>query len=309
MIRLFHIPRHTIYTGNYDNLLHGSIVTDFENAFAAYVGAKYAVSLHSATAGIFLAFLDEYENITIPSILPPVVANALINAGCDIEFEDKVNWVGSSYTLHEWADYKFIDSAQRVDRDQYKNEAAGNDLMLFSFYPTKPVSGQDGGMIVSNDKHAIDTIRINATNGMTQGSNSWDRKQIAIGHKLYMNSSAAELAFKNLMNLDWKKTMLAKVREAYNKSFGRENTSSHLYQIRVRDNKEFVQKAAAAGIECGIHYHALHHNVELFNSYGVCKVSLPLSDEAARTMVSIPFHEMLTPAEIQTIINFVHEHK
>ena len=26
------------------------------------------------------------------------------------------------------------------------------DIMIFSFYPTKPVGGMDGGMVVSNDK-------------------------------------------------------------------------------------------------------------------------------------------------------------
>ncbi|HEX4849495.1 MAG TPA: DegT/DnrJ/EryC1/StrS family aminotransferase, partial [Puia sp.] len=104
MIPLFHIPSYTIDTGQFSNLLHDKIVRKFEEDFCQYVDAKYGCSLHSATAAIELIFesvLDETELagiIKIPSIIPPVVPNAVMHgissSGCGIEFTDNVNWVG-----------------------------------------------------------------------------------------------------------------------------------------------------------------------------------------------------------------------
>ena len=40
MINLFHINNYTIDTSKFSNLLHDSIVQEFECAFAEYVGAS-----------------------------------------------------------------------------------------------------------------------------------------------------------------------------------------------------------------------------------------------------------------------------
>lgn len=306
MIPLFYIPTHTIDTSKFKNLLHDQVVTDFENRFAEYVGAKYAVSFDSASSGIFLAFFSEYEEVSIPSLLPPVVANALIMSACQLTFEDNVDWVGGPYVLHEWADCKFVDSAQWVEREQYQKVCdSDKDLMLFSFYPTKPISGYEGGMIVSNHKEAIDALRNLANSGMEMSANSWDRKQTGIGFKMYMTSIQAEIANEGLTKLEEKKEILAGIRLLYNAEFGLNNISHHLYRIPVKDNRKFMEKAAAAGIQCGIHYNALHQN-PIFEYEGP---ALPDSDRDAVTMVSIPFHEKLTNKEIETVIKFVHEYK
>lgn len=284
----------------FSSLLHDKVVRNFEERFADYVGAKYAVSFNSATSAIYLAFLNHSrtDTISIPSIIPPVVANALLNAKADIRFVDKVKWVGNSYRLDE----NFIDSAQKVERNQFKKEAEENDLMLFSFYPTKPVGSCDGGMIVGNDLNKIDELREMTFNGMSQELNNWERKINRIGHKMYMNSIQAYIANENLTKLDAKKEKLSEIRDLYNLAFGLHNTSDHLYRINVTDNKSFVAKAKEAGITCGIHYEALHLN-ELYAK----GVKLPMSEREAQTTVSIPFHEALTEKEIQTVINFVHE--
>ena len=43
----------------------------------------------------------------------------------------------------------------REDALRFKKEANDEDLMIFSFYPTKPVGSSDGGIIVSNDFEKI----------------------------------------------------------------------------------------------------------------------------------------------------------
>jgi hypothetical protein len=55
-------------------------------------------------------------------MIPPVVLNALITSGNSINFVDNIDWIGNSYILHDFGNYKIIDSAQKVERNQFKKE-------------------------------------------------------------------------------------------------------------------------------------------------------------------------------------------
>ena len=184
MINLFHVNNHTINTVNYNNLLHDTIVTTFEDSVKDYVGAKYAVSFNSATSAIFLSLLNKNTTVTVPSMIPPVVLNAIITSDNKYNFIDDVSWVGDSYVLHDFGDYKIVDSAQKLEKDQFINECNDGDLMVFSFYPTKPVGSSDGGMIVSNDLEKIKLLKELALNGMTSSHNNWERTIKFPGYKI-----------------------------------------------------------------------------------------------------------------------------
>ena len=264
MVNLFHIPNYRVDTSTFSHYLHGDIVTQFESKFCEYVGAKYACTVSSATNAIFLTMLNKQQIVNIPSMIPPVVANAIITAGNYINFTDNVDWVGDSYVLHKFDDYKIIDSAQKVDKNQFQKEANDEDLMIFSFYPTKPVGSSDGGIIVSNDYDKIKWFKEASMNGMSYAHNNWDRTIKFPGYKMYMNSIQCYIANQNLDKLDNKKENLSYVREQYNKSFNLSNTSSHLYRINVKNRDSFIEKMKEAGITCGIHYDALHLN-SLYN--------------------------------------------
>ena len=123
-------------------------------------------------------------------------------------------------SLHDFGDYKIIDSAQKVERNQFIKEANPEDLMIFSFYPTKPVGSIDGGIIVSNDENKIGWFKEACTNGMSYKENNWERTIKFPGWKMYMNSFQAEIASRNLSRLDEKKQRLLGIRETYNEKTG-----------------------------------------------------------------------------------------
>ena len=81
MIKLLHVNDYVVDTKNFRPLLNDSIVEEFEQNIANFVGAKYVVSLNSATSAIFLSLLEKDITVSIPSIIPPVVANAIITSG------------------------------------------------------------------------------------------------------------------------------------------------------------------------------------------------------------------------------------
>ena len=76
MVNLFSLEDHKIDTSRFTHLLHGRNVNELEKSISSYVGAKYGVCLSSATAGIFIHFYGKNTLVRIPSMLPPVVANA-----------------------------------------------------------------------------------------------------------------------------------------------------------------------------------------------------------------------------------------
>ena len=303
MISLFNIPNYIIDTSKFKSLLHDDIVTEFENNFASYVGAKYAVSLNSATNAIYLINKLWYnETYKVPTMIPPVVLNALITSGSKIEFTDDTWWIGDSFYLNCGTDFNVIDSAQKVYKNQFINESFyDNDLMYFSFYPTKMIGSSDGGMVVSNDKSKIDKIREMTFNGMSQESNNWERKQSMVGYKMYMNSISAYIANENLKMLDEKKYKIKKVRKKYNDAFGLNNTSEHLYRINVKNRDKFMQRAKGMDIVCGIHYDCAHLNPIFKHTFQ----NLKKSEKESKTTVSIPMHEALTVKDIDKVIKLV----
>jgi dTDP-4-amino-4,6-dideoxygalactose transaminase len=305
MINLFNIENYNINTSKLDSLVHGSVVTEFENNFKKYVGAKYACSLNSATSIIFLSLLNKNVEVTIPSIMFSGVANAILASGNKIKFNDNTNWVGNSYILHEFNDYKIIDSAQKVERNQFKKECNLKDLMIFSFYPTKPVGGCDGGMVVSNDIEKIKWFKEISCNGMSYIKNSWDSEINSIGYKMYMNSIQAYIANENLKKLNIKKRKLKLIRDIYNEELGYSNNSEYLYRIEVINNREFIEKMKYNKILCGIHYSALHLN-SIYSNNNTLDYSK--SKIVSKKTVSIPFNEKLTESEINFIIDKVRQY-
>lgn len=308
MIQLFNIPNYTIDTSKFSNLLHDRVVKTFEGRFADYVGARYAVSFSSATSAIFLImkYLVEYRRVWIPSVIPPVVPNAIKLAGVECNFHDNTAWVGSWYRLLAFEDFDIVDSAQYVSKDCFKKICEDNDLMIFSFYPTKPIGSCDGGMVVSNDENKIERLRELTFNGMSFAENNWDRKLNSIGWKMYMNSIQAYIALENLKKIEDKKHALGKVRDKYNRAFQLSHTSDHLYRIEVDNNDKFIEFAKDKGMICGIHYKALHgHKLYRPPEGG----DLLNSTSVSNTTVSIPFHEALTDREIEIVIDVVNEYR
>jgi perosamine synthetase len=304
MINLFNINNYTIDTSKYSNLLHDKVVTVFEESIAKYVGAKYAVSFNSATSAIFLALQDKNTNITIPTIIPPVVLNAIKTSGNRYTFNDNIDWVGDSYVLHDFGNYKIVDSAQKLEKDQFKKECNPNDLMLFSFYPTKPVGSCDGGMFVSDDFYKIQHLKEMALNGMSYSDNNWERKIKFAGYKMYMNSIQCDIALRNFNLYEDKLEKLKVVRDKYNKELSLNNTSNHLYRINVKNRPRFIKFMSENGISTGIHYEATHLNPV----YRLNDAVYQKSEKEAETTVSIPYNETLTLSEIMYIIDKVKQY-
>ena len=308
MIQLFNIQHHKIDTSEFNNLLHDDVVVKLEKKIAKYVGSKYACSVNSATNAIFLIMTMDYflkpRIIKIPSMIPPVVANAILTSHNKIEFTDNTKWIGDSYVLHKFRTYKVVDSAQKLEKNQFRKECKPNDVMIFSNYPTKPLGGIDGGIIVTDDYKKYKWMKEAVLNGMTFAENNWERSISFPGYKMYMNSIQAEILMRNFKNFDKKMKVLGNLVDIYNRELGYDNSSKHLYTIEVLNNEKFIQNMKNAGIVCGIHYPALHRN-PIYNDGK--KYDCPKSEKLEKRIVSLPMNERLSFLEMEYIIDKVKE--
>src|SRR3972149_4603244 len=79
----------------------GEKVYEFERELASYVGAKYCLATDSCTSALFLSLkyevLHGLKKVKIPSMTVPLVADASIEAGLEIEFNGQTDWARLRY--------------------------------------------------------------------------------------------------------------------------------------------------------------------------------------------------------------------
>jgi dTDP-4-amino-4,6-dideoxygalactose transaminase len=191
-------------------LAPGQRARQFEADFAAYTGAKHAVAVDSATAGMHLALVSlgigaGDEVITTPTTFAATV-NVIIHAGAtpvlaDICPDDScidpaaierritprtkaimpVHHAGSACRMREIeaiADahgVRIIADAAHAIGTEVDGTSVGafRDAAVFSFYPTKNVTSGRGGMLTTNDDALAERARLLALHGMS--NDAWDR--------------------------------------------------------------------------------------------------------------------------------------
>ncbi len=130
------------------------IVDIFETKLAKYSGSKYAVTVDSASSGLFLAlkYLNCSGQVKIPRQTYVSVAMQIHHAGCDVTLED-IEWSG----IYQLKPTKVFDSAARFTPGMYVGDGA---LQVLSFQIKKRVPIGKGGAILTDDKAAYDWLRL-----------------------------------------------------------------------------------------------------------------------------------------------------
>jgi dTDP-4-amino-4,6-dideoxygalactose transaminase len=118
-----------------------------------------------------------------------------------------------------------------------------------------------------------------------------------------MNSIQSQICLNNFETFEEKMNSLSRIVDIYNKELGYNNTSLHLYRIKVTDNQKFINQMRRENIICGIHYLALHTNRIYNNKLSEC----PESQKLSKMTVSLPMNENLTDGGIDYIISKIKE--
>lgn len=130
-----------------------SIVEDFEKKVAIYAGSKYAVAVDSCTNALFLCckYLN-VKSVNIPAKTYVSVPCAIINSGGSVNFCD-FDWKDQGY--YKLDPYPIYDAAHLFNRNMYIKDS----YFCISFSSTKIINIGKGGMILTNDKKAVDWFK------------------------------------------------------------------------------------------------------------------------------------------------------
>lgn len=131
------------------------IVRMFEEEIANLTGAPYAVSVDSCTNALFLACTYlKVKEVTIPSKTYLSVPQSIIHAGGEVIFDKRPktnHWQG----IYQLKPYPIYDSAKRLTKDMY----LPGTFMTLSFHIKKLLPIWKGGMILTDDKEAVDWFK------------------------------------------------------------------------------------------------------------------------------------------------------
>jgi dTDP-4-amino-4,6-dideoxygalactose transaminase len=192
-------------------LTMGAVTQEFEQNFAAYVGAKHAIAVTNATAALHLACavagLGPGDEAIVPSLTFVATANAVRYTGAtpifaDISGENDLNIsvesieraitkqtrailvvhyggyacdMPSILKLARERDLKVIEDAAHAVGSELEGRKLGTwgDIGCFSFFSNKNMTTGEGGMLVTDDDAYSHRLNLLRSHGMT--SLTWDR--------------------------------------------------------------------------------------------------------------------------------------
>ena len=163
------------------------VVKDFETEIANWAGAKYGVAVSSCCNSIFLSLKYRKETnlnlvaIHCPCKTYPGVPMAIMNSGYKL-FLEKMEWNGN-YTLDPSA---IVDSALRFKKNMYIK----NSLYCLSFHYKKHLPIGRGGMILTDDKKAMEWLKMARFDGRKEVPLCQDNAEI-LGWNMYLEPSQA----------------------------------------------------------------------------------------------------------------------
>ena len=164
------------------------IVAAFEQAVADYAGAPYGVAVDSCTNALMLSLVYKKRSdcymppVRLPTYTYVGVVQVVLNAGYKIDFLN-FEWSGAYYLNP----YLIIDSARRFRRGMYR----ANTLYCLSFHEGKHLPIGTGGMILTDDEEAADTLRKMRYDGRTSGVPPAEDTFITPGYHCHMKPNEA----------------------------------------------------------------------------------------------------------------------
>lgn len=163
----------------------------FEEEVAQYTGAPYAVAVDSCTDAIFLACkYNEVKEATIPKKTYLSVPQSIQHSGAKVSFED-LEWSG----IYQLKPYPIYDAAKRFTSDMYIK----NSTMCVSFHMKKLLPIGKGGMILTDDKKAVEWYKRARYEGRSEKNYMEDNITFA-GWNMYMTPEQAARGLTLMLN-------------------------------------------------------------------------------------------------------------
>lgn len=312
----------------------GPFVKQFENAFAQWIGSKYAVSCSSGTTALHLALkalgIGPEDEVIVPSFTFIATANAVTYCGakpvfCDVSnstwclnLEDlarritpktravvpvHINGYPAPFPGLKWFaqghGLKIVEDACQALGSEWSGLKLGTwgDIGCFSFFANKVLTTGEGGMCTTDDKQLADRMQVLRDHGR---NNSYAYVHDVIGFNYRMTNLQAAVGLAQLEHLEREVARRKALHEKWRQALGNtqpknEGQCPWLYHYRVKCELD-SEKAIAALAKVGIESKPFYRPVHMQLPY-LDSVRLPVSEGLCGVM--LPLHREVTEEYIE----------
>ncbi|MEX2195810.1 MAG: DegT/DnrJ/EryC1/StrS family aminotransferase [Thermoleophilaceae bacterium] len=319
----------------------GPEVTAFEDEFARYLGVSHCVGVANGTdaltVGLRALGVSPGDEVVVPSLTFYATAEAAVNAGavpvfCDVDPEtlcvtaETVRPVLTERTkaivpVHLFGNVAPVPELRALgvpvleDAAQAAGAALGGvragalgHAATFSFFPSKnlPCLG-DGGAITTDSDEVAERARQLRFHGSVDKT-----VHTHVGYNSRLDSLQAAVLRELLPELDgWNERRRAAAGAYERAGLGTHvrlpvpvdgaSHVHHLYVVRSDDPDVLVETLAAAGVQARRYYATPVHRQPAMERYAA-GVSLPATEEAARSIVALPMGPELTDEQVGEVV-------
>ena len=216
------------------------------------------------------------------------------------------------WTLAKKYNLKIIEDAAQAHGAMYQGRRVGNlgDAAGFSFYPGKNLGALgDAGGITTNDEALYNKIKALANYGS-------DRKyhHIYKGVNSRLDEIQAGLLDIKLKHLDADNNRRREIAKYYRENIKNQLITLpktydelahvwHVFVIRTPERERLQKYLEEKGIQTNIHYPTAPHHQDAYQEWK--NMSLPITEQIHREVLSIPMWPVLTDGEVKKIVEAI----
>jgi dTDP-4-amino-4,6-dideoxygalactose transaminase len=209
---------------------------------------------------------------------------------------------------------KVIEDCAQSFGAEYRGKKAGafGDMGCFSFFPSKNLGCYgDGGMIITDDRNLAERLQSLRNHGSRVryyhdeiGYNSrLDEIQAAVLNVKFKRIDAYNDGRRRNSALYNEMLAVPGIRTPVESGDGKH--VYHQYTIRLKDRDAVKKRLDEAKMSSMIYYPVPLHLQAAYKDLGMGLGSLPVSEQAAREVLSLPMYPELTPEQIETVADAV----
>lgn len=279
-----------------------------------YIASVMGITINGATP-IFIE-PDEYYNIDASKleekITPRTKAILVVHLYGQASNMAPVIEIAHKYNL------RVVEDCAQSHGAKFNGQMTGTfgDIGCFSFYPSKNLGAfGDAGGIVTNDPKIAEDARVFRNYGSEKryynkvvGTNSrLDEMQagllrVRLSHIQELEEDKRRICMRYLSELHNDNIILPQIREGATHIW-------HQFVIRTERRDELIDYLNKKEIGTIIHYPIPPHMSEAYQYLNIPEGSLPITEEYAKTVLSIPLYNGMTEEEQTYVINALNSFK
>jgi dTDP-4-amino-4,6-dideoxygalactose transaminase len=214
-----------------------------------------------------------------------------------------------------------IEDAAQAHGGAYKGRKCGSFGIAagFSFYPGKNLGAYgDGGAVVTNDDALAQEIRLFRNWGSTV---KYVHRRLGFNSRLdTLQAAVLNVKLPHLDGWNFRRNELAKIyRQGLSgmpENVGllhvAKSTTTHPYHLFVvrllaHDRDQVLRELQQCGIGAGVHYPIPIHLQEAYSGIGQPGGGLPITEQMAREIISLPLCPYLRDNEAEAVLEALHD--